>query len=227
MIKGIVRMAVPLTAFAAGVALFPNSWKKSAWDPRELEHTNTEVVEAIQNTALWKTLSEDSSYIHWSKNAHLPVQHRQNQVSSGLLFGRDGFEIDPVGFIDTTNGKLVSFFHLGKKLTSADGQIHNGVVATMLDEGLCMAGFPLLPSKRGVTAKLAIDFKNQAPPNSTVVLKAEVVESKGRKVVIDGGLSLIDSTGEHPEWEGRTIATAKCILVEPRWFKYFKYFQLI
>ncbi|QEL62169.1 hypothetical protein SBP28_004180 [Candidozyma auris] len=96
--------------------------------------------------------------------------------------------------------------------------LHNGITATILDEGLCACGFSSLPSKRGVTANLTIDFKNQAQPQSTVVLRAKVAEAKGRKVVIDGTLSTFPThLGEKP----MEIASAKCVLVEPKWFKYF------
>ncbi|KAH3685430.1 hypothetical protein WICPIJ_003588 [Wickerhamomyces pijperi] len=73
--------------------------------------------------------------------------------------------------------------------------------------------------KRGVTAKLTIDFKDRVKTDATVLLKAKVVESKGRKVVIAGHIETVD---ENPE----VIATANCILVEPKWFKYFSWLSM-
>lgn len=225
MIKGLVRTVIPLSAFAVGVAMFPANWRKLAWVEKLPLHSDPEVVKSIEQTTLYQKLAQDPNYEVWAKNATMPSQHQKNQVSTGLMFGKDGFEIDPIGFMDKKNGKLVAYFHLGKNLTSADGQIHNGVMATILDEGLCMAGFPLLPLKRGVTAKLAIDFHNQAPPGSTVMLEANVVEVKGRKVVIEGGVSTVNLSS--PDKPGVSIATASCILVEPKWFKYFNWLKLL
>ena len=101
-------------------------------------------------------------------------------------------------------------------------QIHNDVVSTILDECLCACGFSKLPSKKGVTAKLSIDFLNQARPESTVVLRAKVTEAKGRKVVIQGRLELLAAAAH----ESIPIASAECVLVEPKWFKYFSWLQL-
>lgn len=164
----------------------------------------------------------NESFIRISQSDNLPQQHHHNYVGSGLLFGPNLMEIDPIIFLNPDSGEITSFYHLGSKLISQDGLIHNGVTSTIIDEGLCTCGFSRLPSKKGVTAKLSISFENQAPPNSTVVLKAKVVESKGRKVVIDGVLETFPLDGSNPI----TIANANCVLVEPKWFKYLSWLQI-
>ncbi|KAK6882295.1 hypothetical protein K6H10_000935 [Candida tropicalis] len=248
MFKSIFRKTVPLVAFGAGLTAFPKDWRKGQFGDKKLLVINDSVLQQIESSDIYKELSANTNLrmynsSHKFPDQHhknyvntgllfgpdlmeidpFPDQHHKNYVNTGLLFGPDLMEIDPVVFIDENVGELTSFYHLGDKLISQDGQIHNGVVSTILDEGLCSAGFPLLPSKKGVTAKLSIDFKNQAPPQSTVVLHAKVKEHKGRKVVIEGYLETLPvNKSEKP----LLIAESRCVLVEPKWFKYFRWLQV-
>lgn len=176
----------------------------------------------IESSSLYKRLDKDPANIKYYTSEMFPEQHHKNHVGTGLLFGPNLFEVDPVLFINESKGELTGFYHLGKELISQDGLIHNGVTSTILDEGLCACGFAKLPSKKGVTANLTINFHNQAPPDSTVVLRAKVVEHKGRKVVIEGTLSMF-SLGDAKTTE---IASSTCVLVEPKWFRYFRWLDL-
>ncbi|GME73809.1 unnamed protein product [Ambrosiozyma monospora] len=131
--------------------------------------------------------------------------------------------------------QLFAFFKLGSNLVSHDGKIHNGIITTLLDENLCFCGFPNLPSKRGVTARLTVNYLQKAPPNSNVVLVAQVKSAKGRKVVVEG---YVETLGDHDDGHdgqgkgkgnskgGVRIADAVCILVEPTWFKYLSWVPL-
>ncbi|KAL7665753.1 Thioesterase domain-containing protein [[Candida] zeylanoides] len=222
MLKFAVRLATPLAGLAAGYTMFPREWRKSASRDTRLTTFNTAVLQQLEATAEFERLAAAPQVQRISHSANFPSQHHTNYVGSGLLFGPDLMEIDPVLFANASAGEITSFYHLGSKLASSDGQIHNGIVATILDEGLCMCGFPRLPSKKGVTAKLAIHFDNQAPPNSTVVLRAKVTEAKGRKVTIDGRLETFPLDGSPP----LPIATSQSILVEPKWFKYLAWLQI-
>lgn len=223
LVRAFTRLTTPLVAFGVGFAVYPKDWRKGSLFDRQLTHINEDILSQIQATDEFKRLEADKSLLKYHSSTIFPAQHLKNYVGSGLLFGPDLNEIDPIVFLDEQKGNLTSFYHLGSKLISQDGQIHNGVVATILDEGLCACGFPLLPSRRGVTAKLYIDFVNQAPPNSTVVLRAKIKESKGRKVVISGNLETLLLNGE----AAVKIADAECILVEPKWFRYFSWLQVV
>lgn len=219
MIRTFARLTVPVVAFGAGFVLFPPQWRKGQWQPTKLTRINTSVMEKIESSALYKQLEKDSATIKYYTSEMFPEQHHKNHVGTGLLFGPNLFEVDPVLFINESKGELTGFYHLGKELISQDGLIHNGVIATILDEGLCACGFAHLPSKKGVTANLKIDFHNQAPPDSTVVLQAKVVEHKGRKVVIEGKLTTFSVDAAHTT----DIASSRCVLVEPKWFRYFRW----
>ena len=223
MFRSLVRKTTPLLAFGVGIAAFPKDWRKGQFGDKKLLVINDSVLEQIRSTDRYKQLVNDPNLKHYNSSHAFPDQHHKNYVNTGLLFGPDLMEIDPIVFLDEKNGELTSFYHLGDKLISQDGQIHNGIVSTILDEGLCSAGFPKLPSKKGVTASQLIDFKNQAPPQSTVVLHAKVKEAKGRKVVIEGYLETLPlNKSETP----LLIAESKCVLVEPKWFKYFAWLQV-
>lgn len=213
MFKTIFRTTTPLAAFALGVVGFPRSWLNGGAPPID---NNAEILDSISTSPEFRALEAKGTAKHTSSSA-FPHQHRANYITTGILSGRGHFEIDPVVFVD--NDELVSFYHLGEKLVSTDGQIHNGIVSTLLDEGLCTCGFGSLPAKKGVTASLSIDFKSQAQPESNVVLRAHVVEKKGRKVVIEGNLSDLAT--------GVEIASAHCVLVQPKWFRYLLWVNVI
>ncbi|GEQ71541.1 hypothetical protein JCM33374_g5226 [Metschnikowia sp. JCM 33374] len=221
-LRTFTSFSAPLAAFAVGFVAFPAEWRKGQWQYRQLSYMNDEAMNRIENSALYKSLQEDKYTVMTRSSEMFPAQHKHNHVGSGLLAGQGLMEVDPIIFTNTKTRELTGFYHLGKDVTSADGQIHNGVTSTILDEGLCFCGFADLPSKRGFTANLTIDFHNQAPPESTLVLRAKVIETKGRKVVIDGTLSTM-SFGAAPSID---IASAKCVLVEPKWFKYFRWLPM-
>lgn len=223
MFRGTVRKTIPLFAFAVGAVAFPKDWRKGQFlTDRKLNHINDSVIQQIEATDEYKRLVSNPNVKHYTSSKSFPQQHRNNYINTGILFGPDLMEIDPLVFVNESTGELTSFYHLGDKLISQDGQIHNGIISTILDEGLCSAGFSKLPSKRGVTASLLIDFENQAPPQSTVVLHSKVKEAKGRKVVIEGYLETLSDSVEKP----LLIAKANCVLVEPKWFKYFSWLQI-
>ncbi|EGW33311.1 uncharacterized protein SPAPADRAFT_60651 [Spathaspora passalidarum NRRL Y-27907] len=221
--RGFVCKTIPIVAFGVGIASFPRSWRKEYKGDPKLLRINESVLNQIQDTELYKTLQTNNNFKQYNSSHAFPGQHHSNYIGTGLLFGPDLFEIDPIVFLNEEKGELVSFYHLGESLISQDGQIHNGVTSTILDEGLCSAGFPLLPAKKGVTASLSIDFKNQAPPRSTVILRAKVKEAKGRKVVIEGYLETLSfDLSVKPT----RVADAKCVLVQPKWFKYLQWLQI-
>lgn len=216
MFRTITRITTPIIAGTIAFGVFP--LKKSQWKSAH-DNDNPEILEKIKQSTLFKQLEGNKAFIQHSARNEFPNQHHKNLVTAGLLYGKDMFETSPIIFSDGKQ-KFYAFYHIGNKLVSEDGKVHNGIVSTIMDEGLCGAGFPLLPSKKGVTAKLSIDFKNQAPPNSIVVLKANVADHKGRKVVIHGSLETLN---DNPI----TIANGDCVLVEPKWFKYFSWLLFI
>lgn len=217
MFRATTRLTSPLVAGALAFALVP---RKSQFESDKTPSSRVE--HQIKQSPEFQALVQDDNLSVLNLRKQFPKQHHNNLVTAGLLYGDNLFEMDPIVFTNSRTGQLYAFHYLGLKLVGEDGNIHNGITATLLDEGLCAAGFGFLPSKKGVTARLSIDFADRAPANAPVLLSAQVVSHNGRKVVIDGKLQTLND-GSPPV----TIATASCVLIEPKWFKYFSWFQFI
>ncbi|KAH3664358.1 hypothetical protein WICMUC_005743 [Wickerhamomyces mucosus] len=202
--------------FTTGFALFAKAWPANSIEhnQRPTEDQRIEVLNKIKDNHNFKNLLNNQDVTVLTHSSKIPKVHQTSHVSQGLLFGPQRLEIDPIVFMDEKNKELHAYYHLGKNLASFDGKIHNGVISTILDEFLCFCGFPYLPSKRGVTAKLSIDFLERVEPDATILLRAKVIEHKGRKVIIGGHVETLDAVP-------KKLAEANCVLVEPKWFKYF------
>jgi acyl-coenzyme A thioesterase PaaI-like protein len=215
------RAALSTAFFGIGFATFARAWPSDSLEEnsKKLEQQRVEIIDQIKNTANYHELISNDKFVPSTQSARVPGEHQINHVTQGLLFGPHHLEIDPIVFMNNTDHELQAYYHLGQKLTSYDGKIHNGLLSTLLDELLCFCGFPLLPSGRGVTGKLSVEFDQQAKPDTTVLLKAKVKEHRGRKVVIEGHIETVEA-------KPKIIARAECILVEPKWFKYFSWLSI-
>lgn len=223
MFKRLIRWTTPVIAGGMAFTLYPKEYRRSGFGDKRINHINEDAYNALLQTKLFQELNNNPDFKQFRYRDAFPKQHHGNHVITGLLSGKDLFENDPIMFLNEKLKLIVAFYHLGKLLVSEDGQIHNGVTSTILDEGLCSCGFPFLPSKMGVTAKLSIDFKQQAPPDTTVILRGKVIEHKNRKVVIDGDLLTFKGGDDLGGDLGGDFVIAKgnAVLVEPKWFKFF------
>ncbi|QLQ79084.1 hypothetical protein HG537_0B04320 [Torulaspora globosa] len=231
--KGLV---LPVFGFTLGLGYFIKAWPDEAGSmtlqdsdssrkkgQSNLQLQRHDIVDKITRHGLYQKLINDPNYEHSLQSHKIPPGHRAYHVGQGVLFGPDKLAIDPLILTNTKKHEVVIFYHLGKDLGNEKGKIHKGVLSLILDEALCYCGFPTLPSKRGVTAKLDIQFDKDIPADSTIVLKARVSEFKGRKCVIEGTLESLPTVYNswiNALWRPSQYAKAKCILVEPRWFKY-------
>lgn len=239
-------VVIPTVGFTAGVATFIKGWPDESdalmlADPVQTgsvgslskQHPSlqrSDILDKISHMPLYKSLMADPEVHHSSQSANIPSSHRAYHVGQGQLFGPGKLEIDPLIFLNKEAGEITVFYHLGKDLSNAEGKIHKGILSLLLDEGLCFCGFPKLPSKRGVTALLSLNFEKDIPADSTVILRAKVSESKGRKCIIDGTLEAVPYrnplgrlVGMGTPNHGEVYVRSKCILVEPKWFKYFSF----
>ncbi|CDO94393.1 unnamed protein product [Kluyveromyces dobzhanskii CBS 2104] len=240
-------VVLPLTGFTLGFGYFVKPWHSDESSlqtlHRSLHDQRTDVLDKLRTAEWVQKLKESSSYIMHRQSEKIPVPHRDYHVGQGLLYGPTRLEIDPVVFADDKQHKIHVIYHLGHNLRNEKDVVHKGVLSLLLDEALCYCGFPTLPSKRGVTASLDISFKKDVPTDSTIVLNAQVVETKGRKCIIKGTLESppIDPStrlGHVKSWVANTVpdwlyspkptiyATATCVLVEPKWFKYISWINI-
>lgn len=222
---------VVVTSFGLGLALFARPWPDSPiWTkPRELvQHKSfksnlsiseqcakLQSYEHFKDSSVFQKYINDTSknYVLFDMEKLIPAAHKYNQVSRGLLNLND-----PIVLIDRKEGELVLFGKTANAdIVGFDGKIHNGIVLTLLDESLCFCGFDKLPNKRGVTANLNVNFDGKLQPNSTFILTAKVEDARGRKVKINGDIKSLN---------GDAVADAKCLLVEPKWFKWLTWVDL-
>lgn len=230
----------PVAGLTLGTALFIRTWPTEAGaitlNDAVVPHMRStrqvqrpDILKKISETEIYNKLLNNPNMSHLVQSEKIPSGHRDYHVGQGELFGAEKLEIDPLIFYNEKDGELVVFYHLGKGLGNEKGSVHKGILSLLLDEGLCYCGFPKLPSKRGVTARLDLNFTNDLPADSTVVLRASIAETKGRKCVIEGTLETLPTkywmTGKEAK-TGTVIAEANCILVEPKWFKYLKWVDL-
>lgn len=234
-------LLLPALGFSLGMGCFIRAWPDEAGSMTLQDNSSSQrqsglqlqrmdVLETIRRNGLYRKLIQDPDFDHSVQSEKIPSGHRAYHVGQGILFGPDKLAIDPVILMDDKRREVVIFYHFGKDLANEKGQVHKGVLSLVLDEALCYCGFPTLPNKRGVTAKLDIEFQNGIPADSTIVLRAHVSESKGRKCVIEGTLESVPRFTD--PWLGRlwkpsVYASATCVLVEPKWFKFFGWLNVM
>ncbi|CEP60226.1 Mrx3p LALA0_S01e05886g [Lachancea lanzarotensis] len=226
----------PLAGFGLGLATFIDAFPQINEDglntvtlKRPVEQQRRDILSELKHHNIYRELIKRDNVEEWSQSEKIVHPHRDYHVGQGLLYGPGRLEIDPLVLHDPESKELVVFYHLGHNLGNEKGNVHKGVVSLLLDEALCYCGFPTLPSKSGVTARLDLQFHQDVPTDCTVVLKAHVVEAKGRKCVIGGTLETLPSRVWYKPWTNKTssvLATATCILVEPKWFKHVQWMRL-
>ncbi|CAN6641103.1 hypothetical protein TRVA0_018S01838 [Trichomonascus vanleenenianus] len=185
----------------------------TAAEIKELE--KVEEYRYLHSHPLVLKLRRDSRFKEKRYYDEIPEQHKENMLTSGLLAGRGYLTVEPIVFANSETNEMIYFYHIGDRVEGHPGIVHGGLLATIMDEGLTRCGFPALPNKYGVTAKLDLNYKAPVHANSYVVLKSRVVEQKGRKVVVKGQLETL-TAGEVPT----VLVDGEVTMVEPRWAKY-------
>lgn len=245
---------IPSAGLAVGLS-FMKPWPKlkkldfSTHDIQLLE--NKDVLDDLKSHLSTKYSNETQSSIVVSKQSQLvPKEHSLNHVGINLFRHQERFCIDPV-FVrhevsSQHNGiELSCYFHLGKQLLNPeDKTTYKGALSLVMDEVLCFTGFPKLPHKKGVTASLQLDFLNdEIPVDQLLVLNCKIKEQKGRKCITTCELLPVrehanestSSTGllryfscfsNAPPPSSNVLARGTCVLVEPKWFKYFDWVDI-
>lgn len=207
------------SAVAGGYTI--GSWNFQHFPPKqtlsdfEKEIATVPEYQHIHNSSLVKQLREDPDVEESRYYDAVPILHRENMLTTGLLAGKGVLTVEPLVFRNTKTGKSYVFYHVGNRMDGHDGIVHGGLLATLMDEGLTRCGFPFLPSKYGVTASLVLNYRSPVRSDSYIVLVSEVEEAKGRKVIVKGRLESLPDTGSPI-----TLVEGEVILVEPKWAKY-------
>ena len=131
-----------------------------------------------------------------------------HSLSASTLRGPGRFAVAPLVFTSRDQKSAIMLIHVGAGLCGHEGVIHGGLLGTIADEGLARTvshisihpssinftntdaentqAFFALPENIGVTATLNLAYKKPTFADQYVVLRSELVKSKGRKAWVKG-----------------------------------------
>ncbi|KAK9479900.1 HotDog domain-containing protein [Lipomyces japonicus] len=170
----------------------------------------------IADLQLVKQLRADPRFHESRPHAEAPEHLKSQNLTAGVLAGPGRLTVPPLIFSDPVSHELVGIFHLGKELCGHPGIVHGGLLATLLDEGLCRCAFPALPSKVGVTANLNLNYRAPAFADNFYILRANVTKQDGRKVWVKGH---IETLASETSQDAVKCVEAEILVVEPKWAK--------
>lgn len=107
-----------------------------------------------------------------------------------------------------------------KEATGHAGISHGGFLATVIDESLCYAAYPVLPNHIGVTASLSVDYLQPVMAESWIVIRSIAEsESGSRKAKVEAEVFSVDLSSENIPWKlgEKPHAKATQLVVEPKW----------
>ncbi|KAK9380651.1 Thioesterase/thiol ester dehydrase-isomerase [Kockiozyma suomiensis] len=168
----------------------------------------------ISALPLVQSLRADPRYKESRPHAEFPIHLRDHSLTTGVLLSPDRLTVPSLVFVDKSKLESVAVMKIGSKLCGHPGIIHGGLLATLLDEGLCHVGFHALPSRLGVTAKLAVNFRSPAYADKIYIMHAKVTKHEGRKAWVSGYIeSVPEKAGDKPV----VIAESEVMVVQPKW----------
>lgn len=101
--------------------------------------------------------------------------------------------------------RVVGTFRISAHHQGSPGLAHGGVLATAMDEALGYLNWVI--GTPAVTARLEVDYRKPAPVGSLLVLEAEVVGIRGRKVYCRG-------SGRLERQDGPVAIEARALFVQ-------------
>jgi acyl-coenzyme A thioesterase PaaI-like protein len=91
--------------------------------------------------------------------------------------------------VPTTEGltEYEAYFEFDERHQGGPGIVHGGLVAAALDEAVgLLATWYAFPT---VTARIFVRYRRPVPINTEMLLTARLVETRGRRLHVDGALS--------------------------------------
>lgn len=191
--------------------------KASTHNHKFLEYTPE--YQYLHSHPFIKGLRADPDFVESRYCDVIPKYHQGFMVTSNQLSGPGLLTVEPLVFTSRDNGTMYVLYHVGDRVQhhrQGEPAVHNGFLATLMDEGLSRCAFARLPHKYGVTATLDLSFESPLPPNSYLVLRATPTGAQGRKSWAEGTLYVLDSVAP-----SEPVCRGKVLMVEPKWAKYF------
>lgn len=170
------------------------------------------IEQFIETHPLTLTLRNNPNFTESRPHKNVPESMRAHNLMTGALAGPHAITTAPYVFNETNGKSMTMIMHLGSEICDRPGIIHNGLLATLLDEGLARCCFAALPSGVGVTANLEIDYGAPAPVDEFYVLTAETKRVEGRKAWVGGRIETLAVGGG----ESVVVAEGRALFIEPR-----------
>lgn len=167
----------------------------------------------INSHPLATSLRADPEMVESRPHMKIPPSWRRHNLTGGTLIGPGKVAVPPFSWCAKDGQTFVQISHVGTDLCGHMGIIHGGFLATMLDEGMARACFPVLPFNIGMTAKLEINYKAPAAADQYLVLRATTTKVEGRKAWVEGRIETLPmEEGQEPV----VLVTASALYVSPR-----------
>ncbi|KAH8808379.1 putative UPF0644 protein PB2B4.06 [Xylogone sp. PMI_703] len=176
------------------------------------DETAREVERFLQGHPLTAEMRSNPELIEARPHLKTPPSHQKHSLTIGSLIGPGKIVVPPISWIERGGKSLVSISYLGPDLCGHPGIVHGGLLATLMDEGLAWCCFGALPNKIGLTANLNINYRNPAPAETYVVLRAKTTKVEGRKAWVEGRIETLPKDGEQPV----VLVEATALFIEPK-----------
>ncbi|KAI8889980.1 hypothetical protein K501DRAFT_169448 [Backusella circina FSU 941] len=141
-------------------------------------------------------------------HSHMTESAFKHSLTGTSLRGSHKILRRPLKFFNAKKTKCVLIIHLGDHLSGSHGGVHNGLLATLLDEHLAHVSLPSLPNFTGFTANLNVDYHDIVAPNQWIVLRGELDRVEGRKAFANATIESIDGSTQ--------FASAQSLYISPR-----------
>lgn len=202
--------------------------------------SSTDAEDLIASLPLTRYLRSQSS-----RDSLFPHDYRESRLHgnmhpsigsthfvTGSLIGTNKLPIDPWYYIRSEpQVSSICLLYIGPNLCGHPGYVHGGAAIALFDDVFARCAGTILPSGVGMTAYLNMDFKKPALPNRVYTMRAEVQETKGRKVWLKGWMRSLplfkaEDMANEPvttggqvsgvEERGTIVAEANALFVEPK-----------
>ncbi|KAH8111402.1 Thioesterase/thiol ester dehydrase-isomerase [Phellopilus nigrolimitatus] len=172
-----------------------------------------ELEDTLQALPILKALRAAPDADTWYETrpyVNVPEERAANSMTAGALRGPGRLALPPLLRVKRDESECVVVTHFGRGLCGHDGIVHGGLIATVLDETLGRLSIMNFPEKVAVTATLTVDYKAPTRADQFVVVRARLVELKGRKAYVEGSVEDV---------HGTVLATAKALFIQPKYAK--------
>ncbi|KAF1798885.1 HotDog domain-containing protein [Mucor lusitanicus] len=157
---------------------------------------------------LVKELRSSPDWIEAISHSYLTDSAREHSLTAHSLRGQDKILRRPLKFFNQDKTKCIVILHVGDHLCGHHGYVHNGLLATLLDEHLAFVSLPSLPNYTGFTANLNVDYIQPVRPNQWISIHGELDRVEGRKAYAEAWIETM--------LDGERMTEAQSLYISPR-----------